>query len=135
MSVGERGRQAGTDVVVPALAADVVAGEVRIQPVVGEAEDRALLTWQEIEHAPGADPLVVAVDEPEFVLQDLPHHPLRPGFGYANPAVVSGAVAVLELVTGSAGTAGDAFGPPAPRVVNRGEDLVEGGGHGDVDAV
>src|SRR4029079_15992701 len=99
------------------------------------AEDRASLTWQEIEHAPSADPFVFTVDDPELVLEDLPHHPLRPRFGYANPAMVNGAVAVVELVPRSSGTDGDAFGPPAPRVVTHGEDLVRGGGHGDVDAV
>ena len=84
-SVGEHSGQAVADVLIPAPATDVVAGEVRIQPVVGEAEDRAPLTWHEIEHAPGADPFVFAVDEPEFVLEDLPHHSLRPRFQLCEP--------------------------------------------------
>src|SRR6185437_7224211 len=120
----DQGPQAGAQVEVPGVRADLEALVLGGQPDVGEADLGLAAPRGDLEVDVGVFPLGRVVREVEVVVQDMP------GDSFAghelsdlDPAAMRVPVPVGELVADLAGAALDVCRPPATDTVNGAEDF------------
>src|SRR5712691_4203456 len=132
----DQGAQAGVQVEVPGIRADVEALVLGDQPDVGEADLGLAVPRGDLEADLGVFPLGLAAGEVEVVVQDAPGDSFGGDqLGDLDPAAMGVLIPVGELAAGLVGATLDVLGPPATDVVDGLEDffgcLVHGEGGGE----
>src|SRR5581483_832164 len=123
----DQGAQAGVQVELPGIRADLEALGLGVQSDVGEADFGRTVPRGDLEMDLGVRPLGLVPGEVEVAVQDTPGDSL-PGdqLSDLDPAAMGVRIPVGELVIGLAGAALDVLGPPATDIVNGAEDFFGG---------